>query len=407
MEIHQQTWDADQSGNGGNPSWRARTSKRAAPITIFEIPGFCGPTRFLVGASLFVFSVTPTAADMLIGVAGPLTGPNAQFGLQIQKGAELAAADINSAGGINGEQIELVFQDDASDVRQGVSIANKFIFDGVELVVGHFNSSVSLYASEIYAENGILMISPGATSPTLTGRGLWNTFRTSSNELKEAELAAKYISDNFADTEVWVVHDNSESAKAITAVVRDALSLLDRSVHYAGLQDLGGSRSNNTVVFYYGFEGLAEVSARLANANVNGQLISLASPGLPSSLTSEGREVVDRMETAGFVPDRYALQTYAAMQVLRQAAGTAGSTDAAQVAAALKAGTPFSTVIGQIYFDANGDNDKTEIAISQTPIRDIASAGVSRVCGTTCPTSCKNTCPSEEMCCNVASFEVR
>ena len=47
-------------------------------------------------------------ADIMIGVAGPLTGPNAAFGAQLQKGAEQAAADINAAGGINGEQIKLV-----------------------------------------------------------------------------------------------------------------------------------------------------------------------------------------------------------------------------------------------------------------------------------------------------------
>ena len=54
-------------------------------------------------------------ADLLIGVAGPLTGPNAAFGAQLQKGAEQAAADINAAGGINGEQIKIVIGDDAAD----------------------------------------------------------------------------------------------------------------------------------------------------------------------------------------------------------------------------------------------------------------------------------------------------
>ena len=51
-------------------------------------------------------------ADILIGVGGPITGPNAAFGAQIQKGVEQAAADINAAGGINGEQIKVVLGDD-------------------------------------------------------------------------------------------------------------------------------------------------------------------------------------------------------------------------------------------------------------------------------------------------------
>src|SRR5436190_3367189 len=90
-------------------------------------------------------------ADILIGVAGPLTGPNAAFGAQLQKGAEQAAADINAAGGINGEQVKIVLGDDVSDPKQGISVANKFVGDGVKLVVGHFNSGVSIPASEVYA----------------------------------------------------------------------------------------------------------------------------------------------------------------------------------------------------------------------------------------------------------------
>ena len=80
-------------------------------------------------------------ADILIGVGGPLTGPNAAFGAQLQKGAEQAAADINAAGGINGEQIKIVLGDDVSDPKQGVSVANKFVADGVKFVIGHFNSA--------------------------------------------------------------------------------------------------------------------------------------------------------------------------------------------------------------------------------------------------------------------------
>ena len=47
-------------------------------------------------------------AEVVIAVAGPITGPNAAFGAQLQKGAEQAAADINAAGGMNGEQIRIV-----------------------------------------------------------------------------------------------------------------------------------------------------------------------------------------------------------------------------------------------------------------------------------------------------------
>ena len=75
------------------------------------------------------------SAQIKVGVAGPLTGPNAAFGAQLKNGAEQAAADINAAGGINGQKIELVFGDDVSDPKQGVSVANKFVGDGVKFVI--------------------------------------------------------------------------------------------------------------------------------------------------------------------------------------------------------------------------------------------------------------------------------
>src|SRR4051812_15185699 len=83
-------------------------------------------------------------AQIKIGVAGPITGANAAFGAQLKNGAEQAVTDINKAGGINGQKIVLVIGDDASDPKQGVSVANKFAAEGVKAVVGHFNSGVSI-----------------------------------------------------------------------------------------------------------------------------------------------------------------------------------------------------------------------------------------------------------------------
>ena len=109
-------------------------------------------------------------AQIKIGVAGPMTGPNAAFGAQLKNGAEQAAADINAKGGINGQKIEIVVGDDVSDPKQGVSVANKMVGDGVKIILGHFNSGVTIPASEIYAENGMLMITPSATNPKVTER---------------------------------------------------------------------------------------------------------------------------------------------------------------------------------------------------------------------------------------------
>ena len=111
-------------------------------------------TKLLAGLTLGLglALAVPAHAQIRLGVAGPITGPNASFGAQLRNGVEQAVEDINAAGGILGQRITLSIGDDVSDPRQGVSVANKFIGDGVRFIVGHFNSGVTMPASEVYAE---------------------------------------------------------------------------------------------------------------------------------------------------------------------------------------------------------------------------------------------------------------
>ena len=109
--------------------------------------------------------MTADPEKLKLGVAGPMTGTDAAFGAQLKNGVEQAVADINAAGGINGQQIELFVGDDAADPRQGVSVANNFLGEGMHFVVGHFNSGVTMPASEVYVDNGMLMITPSLDQP--------------------------------------------------------------------------------------------------------------------------------------------------------------------------------------------------------------------------------------------------
>ena len=95
----------------------------------------------ILSAALCVGSAT---ANVLIGVAGPMTGKNAWFGEQIERGAEMAIADLNAAGGVLGEQIELITVDDFCDPEQALAAAKKLVSEGVILVVGHFCSGASI-----------------------------------------------------------------------------------------------------------------------------------------------------------------------------------------------------------------------------------------------------------------------
>src|SRR6476659_6244475 len=154
-------------------------------------------------------------AQIKIGVAGPITGPNAAFGAQLKNGVEQAVEDINAAGGINGQKLQLVVGDDVSDPKQGVSVANKFVADGVKMVVGHFNSGVSIPASQVYEEAGIVQITPASTNPQFTERKMWNTFRTCGRDDQQGLVAGSYLADKFKGKKVAVVHDKTPYGKGL------------------------------------------------------------------------------------------------------------------------------------------------------------------------------------------------
>ena len=325
-------------------------------------------------------------ADILIGVGGPLTGPNAAFGAQLQKGAEQAAADINAAGGINGEQIKVVLGDDVSDPKQGVSVANKFVADGVKFVVGHFNSGVSIPASEIYAENGVLQISPASTNPTYTERGLWNTFRTCGRDDQQGAVAGAFVAANFKDAKVAVLHDKTpygqgladETKKAmneagVTEAIYEGVNVGDKdfSALIAKMKEAGVS-----VVYWGGLHtefGLIErqsadqgLKATFISGDgiVSNELASIAGDAVDGTLMTfapdprknpAAKELVEKFRAAGFEPEAYTLYAYAAVQVIAEGAKAAGGTDAQAVAEAIKSKGPFQTAIGELGFDEKGD----------------------------------------------------
>ena len=148
-------------------------------------------------------------AQITIGVAGPITGPNASFGAQLTNGVGQAAEDFNKAGGILGQKVAIEPGDDVSDPKQGVSVANKFVGDGVHFVIGHFNSGVTIPASEVYSDNDVLFISPSATNPKVTERGLWDAFRTCGRDDQQGKLWADLALGDLKDKKIAIVHDKT------------------------------------------------------------------------------------------------------------------------------------------------------------------------------------------------------
>ncbi len=164
----------------------------------------------------FAFALAQSAtAQVKFGVAGPITGPNAATGAQMKNGVEQAVADINAAGGILGNKLSVEFGDDVSDPKQGVSVANNFAGDGVKFVIGHYNSGVTIPASQVYQENGILEITPASTNPQVTERGMWNIFRTCGRDDQQGKVAGSYILAHFKGKKIAFVHDKTTYGKGL------------------------------------------------------------------------------------------------------------------------------------------------------------------------------------------------
>ena len=321
-----------------------------------------------------------------IGVAGPMTGTDAAFGAQLKNGAEQAVADINAAGGINGQQIELLVGDDAADPRQGVSVANNFLGEGVHFVVGHFNSGVSMPASEVYVDNGILMITPSSTNPMITERKLWNVFRTCGRDDQQGGVAGKYIADNLKDKKVAIVHDKTtygkgladETKKAmnnggVTEVLyegvgageKDFTALVSKlknagvevlywgGVHTAGGLVLRQMRDQGLNAVFMSGDGIAsDEFAAIAGPGAEGTLMTF---GPDPQKLPEAKEIIERFLARDYKPEAYTLYSYAAVQILKQAIEATKSTDPKTVAAYMRTGVVFKTVIGDIAFDDKGD----------------------------------------------------
>jgi branched-chain amino acid transport system substrate-binding protein len=340
----------------------------------------------------FAFATAGTAAAQVkIGVEGPITGPNAAFGAQLKNGAEQAAVDINAKGGILGKKIELSFGDDVSDPKQGVSVANKFVGDGVKFVVGAFNSGVTMPSSEVYQENGILEITPASTNPKITERGMWNIFRTCGRDDQQGAVAAAYILKHFKGKKIAVVDDKTTYGKGLAdetvkAMAKGGMKPVLREGVNTGEKDFSAlvskiKQSRADLVYWGGLHTEGGLIVRQmrdqgvktpmmgADGITSDEFASIGGPGVEGTLMTYGpdprkkasaKAVVEEFRKKKFEPEAYTLYSYAAMQIFKQAAEAAKSLDPKKVAAKMHSGMKFKTVLGDLSYDKKGDITKLD-----------------------------------------------
>jgi branched-chain amino acid transport system substrate-binding protein len=327
-------------------------------------------------------------ADIVVGVAGPFTGDNAAFGEQYWRGATQAAEDINAAGGINGEKIKLVKGDDACEPKQAVALANRLVDqDKVSAVIGHFCSSNTMPASEVYEEAGVLMITPGSTNPKITERGMQGIFRMCGRDDQQGSVAANFIVDTLKAKKVAIIHDKDTYGQGIADAAKAQLHARGvTEVLYEGLtrgeKDFNAlatkvRASGADVVYFGGLYGDAGplvrqlreqgVSAAFISGDgiVSNDLVTTAGGpqytkgvmmtfGADARKIPDGKAVVEKLRASGFEPEGYTMYSYASLQAIAAAFKGADSTDPVKAAEWLKS-HPVATVMGKKEWDAKGD----------------------------------------------------
>jgi branched-chain amino acid transport system substrate-binding protein len=333
-------------------------------------------------------SKQPTAPgnEIVIGVAGPMTGALAAFGDQLRRGAQQAVADLNAGGGVLGKEVRLVVGDDQCDPPRAVRVANDLVGQGVVFVDGHFCSGSSIPASEVYEEEGtVVQITPSSTNPKLTEQGITTLFRTSGRDDMQGVFAGKWLAQTYVGRKVAILDDRSpygaglarEAEKAMTAnglqpALRDTyaqrekgfsaliaklkaaeiaavyvggyhndIGLLVKQARAQGFSgDFAAADALNTYEFW-SISGPAGDGVRYSDASSKVNLVS-------------AKSAVEKFRAGGYEPEGYTLGSYAAVQAWAAAVEIAGTTDAAKVAAALHGGT-IPTVIGDLSWDDKGD----------------------------------------------------
>lgn len=343
-------------------------------------------------ATAFLSYVPSAVADIKIGIAGPHSGPYAAFGEQLWRGATQAIRDINAQGGVNGEKLIAVKGDDACEPKQAVNVANRLVEkDRVAAVVGHFCSSSTIPASEIYDEANVLMVTPASTNPTVTDRKLPSIFRVCGRDDQQGTVAGNYIVDKLKAKKVVILHDKDTYGQGLADATRDTLRNRNvRAVLYEGLtrgeKDFNALvtkiRALNPDVVYFGglhseagpllrqlreqgsdawfISGDGIVSEDFVKTAGGAQfltkvLMTFGADPRNANSNPAGAKLVERFRAQKYEPEGYTLYSYTAVQVVAAAMQSGGlKAGGAKQGSWLKSNS-VPSVMGVKEFDAKGD----------------------------------------------------
>lgn len=335
-------------------------------------------------------AVAQADQQVLIGLAGPLTGPSARIGKDLENGAQLAIDAANARHPkIGGEAVtyKLVSEDDQSDPRTAVTVAQRLVDAGVVGVVGHWNTGTSIPAARVYHDAGIAQVAPVATGHAYTQQGFDTSFRIMGHDDDGGQVAGKYALESLKAKRIAVIDDRTAFGQGLadqfvksievgggSVVSREYVD--DKTVDFSAvLTNVRGK--NPDLIFFGGVDAQAAPLARrikqlgikatlmgaggfvsqtfLTLAQKDGEGVTALEPGLAIEQMPGGKAFEqaygDRYKTH---IELHAPFAYDGVGVLIAALEKAGSTDPQKYLPVLRA-IDYQGVTGPIAFDTEGN----------------------------------------------------
>ncbi|MBN1639833.1 MAG: branched-chain amino acid ABC transporter substrate-binding protein [Anaerolineae bacterium] len=341
----------------------------------------------------------PTKGDVYVYVASPLSGFQANGGQTVLGGVNVAAEELNRAGGLLGYRVVVVPLDDESDSEVALTVAEQVAADvaqGKRILgmIGHYNSGQTLAAMEVYKDLPIVVITPTASELSITQRGYRNFFRVNANDAVQADVDAQFLVETLGAQRVAIVHNDTEYGIGLADQMQRALSergagtatviqVAEGQEAYA--QEVAQIRSATPdAIFYAGYE-IEAPFFRIALVQAGIDVPFLASDGALLTATIDDADgTADGMYVSGFAPspqqvadpewidlyqevefrnpDTYSVNGYVAMRVLAAGVQNANSLDAEAVSDAIRTNA-VDTLIGQLTYTDNGDLENATIYV--------------------------------------------
>lgn len=358
-----------------------------ALLVVAFLAGGCGPRK-------------PTG-EVIVYVAAPLSGFQANGGQTVLGGARLKAQEINNAGGLLGYQVVVIGLDDESDSEVAVAVAEEVkaaIAQGKRIlgIIGHYNSGQTIAAMSIYKDLPLIVITPTASAMELTQQGYTNFFRVNANNATQARVDADYLVKVLGARRLALVYNDdpygidlgrlmAQELEALGASVALNLQVaVEQSTFVPEVEQIKAAQPD--AVFYGGYEVEAPyLVAELKEAGVDVEF--LASDGAFLSATiDEAAGAAEGIYVSGFAPspeqvvgeewikayqeveyrnpDTYSINGYSALAVLAEGARKAKSFDVHNVAQAMRQ-LRFDTPAAPIAYTAEGELQTQPIYIFQ------------------------------------------